>query len=94
MSTTATTMLNVKVPTDLKRQVQAFAADFGIPVSAIVNNALRHVVAEREVTFAKPLVPNAKTAKELREARADILAGRNLSPVFHDAEDFLLDLMK
>ncbi len=89
------TMLNVKINIDLKRAAQALASDFGISVSSMVNNALRNIVEDRRVEFTKPLVPNAKTAKILDKATADIKAGKNLSPEFttvQEMDDYLNNL--
>ncbi len=93
-STTQMTMLNVKINSDLKREAQKLARDFGISVSSMVNNALRNIVQEKRVEFTKPLVPNAKTAKILDKAIADIKAGKNLSPEFTNMDDAVAWLEK
>ena len=39
------------------------------------------------VDFVLPLVPNKKTVTLIRRAREDYKKGRNISPVFENAED-------
>lgn len=82
-------MLNIKTDAKLKKQAQAFAKKVGLPLSAIVNNALRQAVYERRVEFVEPLIPNAKTRKILDEAIKDITTGnmKDFSPVFDNADD-------
>jgi len=88
MSTTAPmTMLNVKIPISLKAQAKDIASDFGISVSAVVNDALRNFVVNRSITFEQQLVPNAKTAAGLKMSIVNIKAGKDLSPGFANAKD-------
>ena len=83
------TVINIKTDLKLKRDAQKLAKEVGIPMSLIVNNALRKFVAQRALTIEAPLIPNAKTAKILDKAIKDIKAGKNLSPVFNTAEEMI-----
>lgn len=85
--------VTIKIDADLKHEAQKLAKNLGLSLSAIVENKLRQAVRERRVVFEEELIPNAKTAKMLREIEEDIRAGRNLGPVF-DSVDALDDHLK
>ena len=70
------TMLNVKLDTSLKKMAQKRAKAAGIPISLVVNQALKKFVSEGSLTIQAPLVPNAKTGRELKKAMAEIKAGK------------------
>ncbi len=80
-------MLNVKTDSKLKKDAQRTAKEAGIPISLVVNSALKKFVAQRSIIIEAPLIPNAKTAKILDRALKDIKAGKNLSPVFKTAAE-------
>lgn len=79
--------MTVKIDADVKQQSQKLAKRLGLSLSAIVENKLREVVAERRVVFEEELVPNKQTAKELEKIETDIKAGRNLSKPFTTFEE-------
>ena len=70
------TMLNVKTDSKLKREAQRVAKEAGIPISLVVNNALRKFIVKRSITIEAPLTPNEKIAKELKKSIADINSGK------------------
>jgi len=75
-------VINIKSDVVLKKKASAVAARLGLPLGTIINNYLRQLVRERRVLFEEPLKPNKATAKRLRAIDRDIVAGRNLSPIF------------
>ncbi len=75
-------IVNIKTDPILKRQASKVAAGLGLPLGTILNNYLRQFVREKRVVFEEGLTPNKKTAKELMAIERDIIAGRNMSPVF------------
>ena len=79
-------MLNTKIDSKLKREAQKLAKEIGLPVSFVVNNALRRFVAERMVVAEALEVPNKKTAKILDKSLAEIRAGNLGSGPFRTAE--------
>jgi addiction module RelB/DinJ family antitoxin len=79
--------VTIKIDADLKQEAQKLAKNLGLSLSAIVENKLRQAVRERRIVFEEELVPNAQTAKQLREIEADIKAGRNLSGPFETFEE-------
>ena len=87
MTATQTTMLNVKINKKLKKDIQKIGRNFGIPVSAMVTNALRNIVNTGRVEFTEDFTPNAKTANILDEALKDIKEGKNLSPEFSNMDE-------
>ena len=80
-------MLAVKTDAKLKKRAQQVAKELGLPLGTIINRYLQVFTEEQRVVFERPEIPNAKTAKILRQAERDIKAGKNLSPVFATAEE-------
>ena len=70
-------MINIKSNTALKKKVQARAKRLGLPLSVVVNNYLQRFAAGEPVVFSEELIPNAKTAAQIREAEADYEKGVN-----------------
>ena len=85
-------MLNVKTDAKLKNEAQKLAKEIGLPVSFVVNNALRRFVVERRIVAEAPLIPNKKTAKILDKAIAEIKAGNLGSGPFDTAEEMFAHL--
>lgn len=81
--------MSVKVDRAVRDKAKRAAHRLGIPLSLVVNGALRKFGDEQRVEFAVPLKPNAKTAKLLRQAIRDIEEGRTdrFSPSFTSAKD-------
>ena len=81
------TVLNVKTDVKLKKRAQRVAKELGLPLGTIINRYLQTLVVEQRVVFERPEIPNAKTAKILRQAHRDLLAGKNISPIFKTGEE-------
>lgn len=81
------TLISIKTDVTVKRGVQKIAKEFGIPLSTIVNAYFKGLLRDRRIDFALPLRPNKKTAALLRQAHEDYRNGKNISPVFENAED-------
>lgn len=90
------TAISFKVDKDVRDRARRVAKRMGVPLSNIVNAQLRDLADERRYEFREPLVPNAKTAKILRQAMKEIKSGdmRNYSPVFENMEDAIAWLHK
>jgi len=89
------TVLNVKMDSELKTELQKTAEDIGLPVSLILTNLTRQFINEKRITFGVQYIPNKKTAKILREIDRDIKLGRNISGPFNtgkEATDYLRSL--
>lgn len=87
-------VLNVKTDAKLKKRAQKAAKDLGLPLGTIINRYLQVFTEEQRVVFERPEVPNAKTAKILRQAEHDIKAGKNLISFnsVKEMDDYLLSL--
>lgn len=81
------TVLNIKTDAKLKRRAQTVARNLGLPLGTVINRYLQEFVIEQKVVFERPEIPNARTAKNLRQAHKDLIAGKNISPVFANAKD-------
>ena len=77
-----TAIITGKTEPELKRRAEKFARDTGMSLSDVVNLSLRQAVNLGRIVIEKPLMPNAKTARQLAAGLKDIKAGENLSPVF------------
>jgi addiction module RelB/DinJ family antitoxin len=83
------TAISVKVDKDVRDRARKVAKSMGLPLSTIINKQLRDFADERRVEFREPLIPNAKTAKILRQALKEIKSSdmRNWSPTFSNMDD-------
>lgn len=88
------TVLNIKTDAKLKKRAQSVARDLGLPLGTVINRYLQEFVVEQRVVFERPEIPNAKTAKILRQAERDIKAGKNLISfkTAKEMDDYLLSL--
>jgi antitoxin component of RelBE/YafQ-DinJ toxin-antitoxin module len=89
-----TAILNIKTDPETKQQLKEFAAQMGLPVSALINAQIRQMLRTGEVRLTATLEPTPYLADIMREADKDIKAGTNLSPVFDSADDMLDHLEK
>ncbi len=89
---TKTTIL-IKVDKKIKAVAQKAAKDIGIPLGTVMGMYLRKFAQERRIEFEAPEIPNAKTARAIREAQKDFAAGRYEGP-FDTAEDMIAALHK
>ncbi len=81
------TMINIKADRDVKVKAQKIAKSLGMPLSTVINAYLNQFIRTKEVHFSLEgeLKPSVK--KRLAKLHADVVAGRNLSPTFNNAED-------
>lgn len=82
-----TTVLNVKIDKELKRQSQEAAKAIGLPVSTIVAASLREFVRTRSVTISDEGTLRPEIVAELLRLSKDADEGKNLSPAFDNLED-------
>jgi len=83
------TVISVKVDKDVRDKARKTAQRMGIPLSMVVNRQLKQFIEDQRIEFRAPLVPNAKTRKELDQALKDIRENRKdrLSPLFTDTKE-------
>ena len=88
MSTTPTTVLNIKTPIAVKDAAQKLAEDIGLPLSAVVNVLLRQFVRNKFLHLESTgLTPTPYLAKILDKATVDIAQGKNLVGPFRSREE-------
>jgi antitoxin component of RelBE/YafQ-DinJ toxin-antitoxin module len=88
------TILNIKTDPQVKRQIQEFAAELGIPVSVIMNAQIKQMLRDRRIVLSTELEPTPYLVKIMEEVEKDLKTGRNMSPVFSSAKDMLEHLEK
>ncbi len=43
--------LNIKIDSKIKQELKDFAAELGVPMSSLVNGAIKQILRNRKVTF-------------------------------------------
>ena len=81
--------LTIRTDQKTKKEIAGFAASLGLSTSAFVTAVLRQTVREGRVVLTPALEPTPYLEQIMREADADIAAGRNLSGSFDNADDLL-----
>lgn len=82
-----TSVVNVKVDTQVKQKAQEIAEELGLSISALVNGYLRQLIKTKTVHFsAIEEEPSDYLIQSLKEAEEDIKAGR-VSPGFDNVKD-------
>lgn len=71
-----TAVINVKTNPKLKEQAQEIAAGLGFSLSSLVNAYLRQLTRTKAVSFSLSEEPNDYLVKTIKEAEADLKAGR------------------
>lgn len=82
-----TTVLNIKINKELKKQAQATAKELGVPMSIVVAGNLREFVRTRTVTISDPPVLKPSVQKELLALSHNAKSGSDVSPKFDDIQD-------
>ena len=81
------TLFSLKTDKSLKREAQKVANDLGLPLSVVINSYLRQFVRTKEIHFSLEGELNPSVKKRLDKLEKEGLAGKNLSPVFSNAND-------
>jgi addiction module RelB/DinJ family antitoxin len=89
-----TTVLNVKIDKELKRQAQETAKALGLSVSTIVSVTLKDIVARRSITITDQPRLRPEVEAELLKISADAKKGINVSPTFESVEESFVWLDK
>lgn len=82
-----TTVLNVKIDKELKKQAQETAKSMGLPVSIVVSASLREFVQTRSITIRDEGELKPEVIEEILKISADAKKGINVSPTFDNLED-------
>lgn len=88
------TVLNIKIDKKTKEEAQRLAKSLGLNLSQIANASYKQFIRNREFTFTDNYTMTPYLEKVIAEAQMDYDAGRNISPVFSNAEDAIKWLNK
>ena len=85
----ASTNINIRMDSDLKRQFEAFCADMGMTMTTAFNIFAKKAVREYRIPFEiSGEMPNAETRKAIEDARKGI----GLSKAYSSVEELMEDL--
>ena len=82
-----TSMITIKTDPKVKKEIQKFSENIGISLSALTNAMYKKIIRERQIDLSDAYILNKKTAREIAEAEKDFREGKNISPLFNNAED-------
>ena len=86
--------LTIRTDPATKKQIADFAASVGLSTSAFATAILMQAVREGRVVLTPTLEPTPYLEKIMREANADIAAGKNMSKAYSDVDSFFDDMKK
>lgn len=81
------TLISIKTEKNLKERAKRVAAELGISLSDVVNESLRQLVKNREVTFSAAPRMTPELEAIIKGAEEDFATGKNMSPVFSSMKD-------
>ncbi len=87
-----TAILNIKTDPDTKDQLKAFAAQVGLPVSALMNAQIKQMLRNGKVEFSTTLEPTPYLERIIKEAEADYKADKNT--VATDSDEDTIDFLR
>jgi antitoxin component of RelBE/YafQ-DinJ toxin-antitoxin module len=87
-----TATLNIKTDPDTKEQLKAFAAQVGLPVSALLNAQIKQMLRNGKVEFSTKLEPTPYLETIIKEAQADHKASKNV--VATESDEDTLDFLR
>ena len=79
----ATTSMNIRIDSDLKKNMEAIFSELGLTTSAAFTIFAKAVVRNEGIPLELTLRPNAETL----QAMDDALYGRNLSKAYDNIKD-------
>lgn len=81
------TVLNVKIDKELKKQAQEVAKALGLPVSTLVSASLKDIVRRRSITISEDRNISPEVEREILKISANAKAGKDVSPEFSDIDE-------
>lgn len=91
----ATTNVNIRMDTALKKQFEAFCADVGITMTAAINIFAKRTVRENRIPFeVTGDIPNSETREAIQEVqrmKADPSIGKTYTDVDQMMKEILTD---
>lgn len=86
---TMTTVIHIKADKEVKKNAQKAAKDLGLTLSDVINAALRNFIRTREVIFSDIPQMTPELEKLVERVEEDVKHGRNISPPYKTAKEFL-----
>lgn len=87
-------VLQIRISKKLKKQSMIVAENLGFTASTLIKLFLAHVVDKRKIPFEIEEIPNAKFAKEIRQAEKEIESGDTSDYYSFDDMDDAIDFLK
>ena len=85
----ATTNLNIRIDSDLKKQSEEIFNELGLNMSTALNVFLRQTIRSKGIPFDMRLnIPNEETIAAIN----DVNLNRNMSKPFHSVKELMEDL--
>ena len=72
-------LLTVKIDSDTKEQLKAFATELGVSSTAFVNMVVKQVLREQRIVLTTNLEPTLYLEQIMREAEDDYKNDRNIT---------------
>lgn len=72
-------VINIKTDARTKRELKQFAAELGMPMTAIINAQIKQMLRSRTVTLTTDLKPTPYLEKILHEVEEDLKTGKNIT---------------
>ena len=91
LSSMSSTVISVKVDSDVKEAAQEVAKSAGLTLSSLINSYLKQLVATRRIEIYAPEPMTPALEELLAEVEAELHAGKASRP-FTDVDEFLADL--
>lgn len=89
----ASTNINIRMDSDLKKQFEAFCSDMGMTMSAAFNIFAKKAVREYRIPFEIGAeIPNAETKEAIREVQ-QMKANPALGKTYTDVDAMMEDLL-
>ncbi len=79
----------IKLDKKLKTDAQKIAKEMGLPFSTVITTYLKHFVKRKAILLSTTHTMTPYLEEVMRQGKIDYKAGKNISPVFKNAEDAL-----
>jgi antitoxin component of RelBE/YafQ-DinJ toxin-antitoxin module len=73
------TILNIKIDPDTKAQIQAFAAELGVPVSVMLNAQIKQMLRDRKVVLSIQPEPTPQLVQIMEQVEADLANNQHMT---------------
>jgi addiction module RelB/DinJ family antitoxin len=82
-----TTMINIKTDKKVKEEAQKLAEELGFTLSALITASLKQFIRTRSVEFSAGYRMTPYLEGIIKEVEEDLKTGKNISPMFSNADD-------